>query len=62
MINGVQIIVHYPMFNLELDGDFIAGLDLLLKLATFDFPWIDMETLSGGKFTLGDDDLVGVHP
>jgi hypothetical protein len=42
MINGLQLMVHYPMLNLELDGEFIKIIDMLLKLATFDFPWIDI--------------------
>ena len=61
MINGLQLIVHFPLFNLEFSASFIEIQTHILKLATFDFPLANIETATFNNFPLGADSIEGLH-
>jgi len=58
MINGMQIMVHLPALAVKFPANAFMVVEQILQIATFDFPYIDVETLSGGFFAVSEDDAI----
>ena len=58
MINGMQVMVHLPAFAVKFPANAFMVVEQILTIATFDFPYIDVETLSFGLFTVSEDDSI----
>ena len=54
MINGLQIIVHCPTFALEFPPAILEVVKSLLQVATFDLPMVNIDTLTGHHFPVGN--------
>ena len=46
MINGLQIIVHFPAINLAFPENAMMVVQEILKIATFDIPYFDTASIS----------------
>ena len=49
MINGMQMIVHVPLFNIEMPKSAIAVTSILIDVATFDVPYINVVDIFGAS-------------
>ena len=49
MINGMQMIVHVPLFNVEMPQSSMTITSILIDVATFDVPYVNVVDLFGEK-------------
>ena len=50
MINGLQLLVHYPLINLMFPGNVMSVVSAIISVATFEIPFVDIDTLSQPLF------------
>jgi len=58
MINGLQLMVHFPALNFNFPSNAIMVVKSLLKVATFDIPNCDVQTLTGGILATPAEDTI----
>ena len=58
MINGMQVMVHLPSLAVNFPGNAMIVVEQILVIATFDIPYLDIETLSFGYWALSEDDSI----
>jgi len=56
MINGMQVMVHLPAFNVNFPANALSVTSKILVVATFDIPYVNMDVLMFGAFEVEPDD------
>jgi hypothetical protein len=54
MINGIQFIIHLPVLNINMPANAVLISKSLITIATFELPWISMETTGIYKIEDGE--------
>ena len=49
MINGMQMIVHVPLFAVKIPESAMSVTAILIEVATFDLPYLSMLEIFGKK-------------
>jgi hypothetical protein len=57
MINGMQIIVHIPLFNVKMSEEVLQWTSMLIEIATFEIPKVNMVTFFGKESLTGIDEV-----
>jgi hypothetical protein len=47
LISGMQLVVHMPLFNVEMPDSTMSLFSELIKIATFDLPYVNVEEIFG---------------
>jgi hypothetical protein len=61
MINGMQFIIHLPCLNVEFPQSAFEVIKKILMVATFDIPYLNMETVKK-VYKLPEEDSIFDHP
>jgi len=56
MINGMQILVHLPILNVEFPAVSFLVVSQIVSVATFDIPYVNMDDMFGKFIKLSEDD------
>jgi hypothetical protein len=56
MMNGMQILVNLPAFNVEMPGTTMIIIEFLVSVAGFDFPYVHARDIFP-DLPMGDDEL-----
>jgi len=57
MINGIQIIIYLPLLAISFPANALIIVNEILQVATFDFPYINMEEMFGKDLWVAGDDV-----
>jgi hypothetical protein len=60
MINGIQFIIHMPAINIALPANAMLISTSLTKVATFEVPYFNMETIQ--VYYVDEDEVLGDRP
>jgi len=58
MINGMQILVHMPVFNVQFPAVSFLVVGKIVEVATFDIPYVESDYVFGNVVTLSEDDSI----
>jgi len=58
MVNGMQILGHLPVFNVQFPAVSFLVVTKIVEVATFDIPYVESDYVFGNVVTLSEDDSI----
>jgi len=58
MLNGMQILVHIPVFNVQFPAVAFLVVGKIITVATFDIPYVESDTIFGSFVKLSKNDAI----